>query len=85
MLSKQSIRGNVKMYLDNAPISKDEVVALSENWSEREEMLFRKMLKQGGKFGIKGKKFYIIPEEKITRSDGEEDGGIIQLPGDTFI
>ena len=47
-------------------------------------MLFRKMLKQGGKFGIQGKKFYIIPEEKLIRNDGEEDGGIIQLPGDVF-
>ena len=84
MLSKQSIRGNTKMYLDNKELSKEEVVSLSESWSEREEMLFRKMLKQGGKFGIQGKKFYIIPEEKLIRNDGEEDGGIIQLPGDVF-
>ena len=84
MLSKQSIRGNTKMYLDNKELSKEEVVSLSESWSEREEMLFRKMLKQGGKFGIQGKKFYIIPEERIIRNDGDEDGGIIQLPGDVF-
>ena len=84
MLSKQSIRGKVQLFLDGKPLSKEEAVALSENWSEREEMLFRKMLKQGGKFGIQGKKFYIIPEEKLIRNDGEEDGGIIQLPGDVF-
>ncbi len=85
MLTKQSIRGQVKIYMDGILADKDTIVNLSKNWSEREEMLFRKMLKQGGKFGIQGTKFHIIVEEKLLRNDGEEDAGIIQLPGDTFI
>jgi len=85
MLTKQSIRGKVKVYINNQLADKDTIVSLSENWTEREEMLFRKMLKQGGKFGIQGIKFHIIAEEKLLRNDGEEDEGIIQLPGDTFI
>ena len=43
MLSKQSIRGNVKIYIEQELATKQEVLQLSENWSEKEETLFRKI------------------------------------------
>jgi hypothetical protein len=79
MLSKKSIRSDVKIYIDSQLVNKDYIINLSEKWSEKEEIIFRKLLKQGGNFAIQGKKFYIIPEEKFFRNDGKEDE-IINLP-----
>lgn len=82
MLSKQSIRGKVEVLHEGRKLKKEEIIALSENWTEIQENFFRKMLKQGGKFSIKGYKFHIIPEEQLLTSRGEKDTGIITLPGD---
>lgn len=82
MLSKQSIRGKVEIYHEGVKLTKDDIIKLSEEWSEVQENFFRKMLKQGGKFSIKGYKFFIKPEDQILTSRGEKDGGIITLPGD---
>jgi hypothetical protein len=79
MLSKKSIRSDVKIYVDSQLVNKDYIINLSEKWSENEEIIFRKLLKQGGNFTIQGKKFYIVPEEKFFRNDGKEDE-IIHLP-----
>ena len=70
MLSKQSIRGNVKIYIEQELATKQEVLALSENWTEKEETLFRKMLKQGGQFRIQGVKFNISAKEVLFDSKG---------------
>ena len=50
MLKKQSIRSNQTIFINknDRPASKDEILALSEFWTDREEGLFRKLLKQGG-------------------------------------
>jgi hypothetical protein len=82
MLSKQSIRGKVEIYHEEKKLTKDDIVELSKEWTEIQENFFRKMLKQGGTFSIKGYKFYIKPEDQILTSKGEKDGGVIQLPGD---
>ncbi len=82
MLSKQSIRGKVEIYHEGEKLTKDAIIRLSEEWTEVQQNFFRKMLKQGGKFSIKGYKFYIIPEEQLLTSRGEKDAGIITLPGD---
>ena len=44
MLKKQSIRSNQKIFINKnkRPASKDEVIALSEFWTDKEEGLFRK-------------------------------------------
>lgn len=73
MLSKQSIRGNVQVFIDNELATKDQLINLSKFWSDNEEILFRKMLKQGGKFKIQGKKFQVIPEEQLLNSRGNTD------------
>ncbi len=82
MLSKQSIRGKVEVLHEGRKLEKEEIIKLSESWSEVQQNFFRKMLKQGGKFSIKGFKFHIIPEELLLTSKGEKDAGIITLPGD---
>lgn len=80
-LKKQTLRKGTLVYVNEVLAEKDELISLSEGWSEREEMLFRKMLKQGGKFSIRGSKFHITKEEQVTNSKGEKDGGIVQIPG----
>ena len=51
-LKKQSIRGLENIQLNGEPTTKDELIALSEHWSENEELTVRKILKQGGKCKI---------------------------------
>jgi hypothetical protein len=48
-LKKQSIRGLEDILLNGEPTTKEELIALSEHWSENEEQTVRKILKQGGK------------------------------------
>ena len=65
MLNKQSIRGKVQIYMDKVLISDKEVIIKeSENWTELQESLFRKMLQQGGNFSIENRKYRIIPPIK---------------------
>ncbi len=65
-LKKQSIRSNQKIFIkDNQiPSEKEEILLLSEGWTETQEILFRKMLKQGGTFKVAGVKFKIILDER---------------------
>jgi len=48
-LKKQSIRGLEDILLNGEPTTKEELITLSEMWSENEEQTVRKILKQGGK------------------------------------
>ena len=67
-LKKQSIRSTQKIYLNNDPkrASKEEIITLSENWTEREEILFRKILQQGGSVTIQGNHLRVVRQEKIV-------------------
>lgn len=71
MLTKQSIRSNIQILANGEPISKDDLIAMSENWSEKEETLFRKMIKQGGVFKIQETKFNTSVPDKIYNNKGE--------------
>ena len=51
-LKKQSIRGLENIKLNGEPTTKEKLIALSEHWSENEELTVRKVLKQGGKCKI---------------------------------
>ena len=51
-LKKQSIRGLENIKLNGEPTTKEELITLSESWSENEELTVRKVLKQGGKCKI---------------------------------
>tara|TARA_B100002019_G_scaffold261933_1_gene249053 strand:+ start:675 stop:941 length:267 start_codon:yes stop_codon:yes gene_type:complete len=82
-LSKQSIRKNMNIIVDGREISKEELILISEGWSENQEIFFRKMLKQGGHFRLKGLKFEIdIDYNPKMRSDGLTDEGVRQIPGE---
>jgi len=61
MLAKQSIRGKVRIYMDTLLIeNKEVIIEKSKNWSESQEILFKKMLQQGGNFSIEDHKFRIV-------------------------
>ena len=67
MLAKQSIRGKVQIYMDTLLIEDKEVIIKeSENWTESQEILFKKMLQQGGSFSIGDHKFRIVVPIKIN-------------------
>ena len=71
MIKKQTLRKGVVVTSEGELLSKEEIISLSENWNENQEMFFRKMLKQGGKFSIKGRKFYITVPDLIYNNKGE--------------
>ena len=68
-LKKQYIRSNQKIYINKSKLlaTKDEILALSEFWTEKEEGLFRKILKQGGSVKIQGTHFDVVTEQKQHR------------------
>lgn len=77
-LSKQSIRKGINILVNEDIISKEELILISESWDERQERFFRKMLKQGGKFSIKGVRYQIEIKE---RADLDSNGNRpINLP-----
>lgn len=83
-LKKQSIRQGVYVLIDGVKASKEDLITLSETWTEKKEVFFRKMLQQGGKFKMDGKNFLVKIRENIKmRSDSSIDGGIKQIPGDS--
>ncbi len=75
-ISKQSIRAGVSIFSAGEKLDKDTVIFKSENWSDKEVTFFKKMLKQGGRFSIKGEKFYITVPEQIYNNKGEVEGVI---------
>jgi len=80
-LKPQSIRKGVKILIDGEEASKEVVITISYTWSESQTTFFKKMLKQGGEFKIKGLKYRITPKPKIVNSKGVKDGGVIIVPG----
>ena len=82
-LKKQSIRKNISILVNNEKITKEELITLSEEWSEIQESFFKKMVKQGGKFKVNGVNFSIkLKVKDDLRSDGTKDGGIVKTPGE---
>ncbi len=75
-ISKQSIRAGVSIFSAGQKLDKDTVIFKSEKWSDKEITFFKKMLKQGGRFSIKGEKFYITVPEQIYNNKGEVEGVI---------
>jgi hypothetical protein len=70
-LTKQSIRRGVTINDKTKNLTKDEIITLSEKWTEKEIIFFKKMLKQGGYFNIQGNKFHITVPELIYNSKGD--------------
>lgn len=82
-LTKQSLRKGVHVLVNEKLATKEELIEMSQDWSEKREVFFRKMLQQGGKFKFDGIQFEIKIRERILNSIGELDGGIVQIPGDS--
>ena len=70
-LTKQSIRRGVTINDRTKNLTKDEIITLSEKWTEKEIIFFKKMLKQGGYFNIQENKFHITVPELIYNSKGD--------------
>jgi len=75
-ISPQSIRKGIIIKFDGEVVDKQTVISTSESWNENHQILFKKLLKQGGSFKINGIAVAVIPEEKTFNSRGESDGGI---------
>ena len=73
-ISKQSIRTGVTIYNSGEKLDKDQIISMSEKWSDKEIAFFKKMLKQGGRFNIQETKFYITVPEQIYNNKGEVEG-----------
>ena len=73
-LTKQAIRRGVTIFCRNKILTKDETITLSQKWTEKELNLFKKMLRQGGRFSIQGTKFSITVPEQIYNNKGEVEG-----------
>jgi len=78
MLSKQSIRKGMVIKCNNIKLTKDEIIDISKKWSERQETLFRLMLRTGGDLTIKGDKFEIKIPESMYNSKGEIESALYE-------
>jgi hypothetical protein len=82
-LKKQSIRKNMHIIVDGEELAKDDLIALSEEWTEVQENFFRKMLKQGGHFRLQGHKFIVSLEQRSDLdSKGNKPVNIPPIPGE---
>ena len=71
MLSKQSIRKEMTIYLNGEVLEKDDMIEIPKEFNEQEELHFRKMMKQGGSIKIQGNKYLIKRKEyKFRNSKG---------------
>ena len=82
-LKKQSIRKNQTILANDKPISKDELIAESENWSEIQENFFKKMIKQGGTFNVNKVKYKVtIADRDDLDSKGNKPVNMPPVPGE---
>ena len=71
MLTKQAIRSKLKILVNCKSVTKDELLTISEEWNDNQEIFFRKMLQQGGEFTLKGIDYRVIAPDPIRNSLGE--------------
>jgi hypothetical protein len=80
-LKSQSIRKSVTIFLNGREVEKQEVLELSKEWNEKQENLFKRLLKNDGEMTIKGTIIKTVLQEKIVNSLGEKDPKHIVMPG----
>jgi hypothetical protein len=80
-LKPQSIRKSVTIFLNGREVEKQEVLELSKEWNEKQENLFKRLLKNEGEMTIKGIVVKTVLQEKIVNSFGEKDPKHIIMPG----
>jgi hypothetical protein len=79
MISPQSIRKGITIKFNNVEVDKATIIKASEEWKENHEILFKKLLKQGGSFKINGILVSVKPTDKTLTSRGEQDGGVLKV------
>ena len=72
----------------NSCFIKQMIIQKSNNYNlpvyiycQKQEILFKKFLKQGGKCKIQGLKVEVIPQHEVLTSKGEKPSGKIVAPG----
>tara|TARA_R110000765_G_scaffold395358_1_gene489088 strand:- start:22 stop:270 length:249 start_codon:yes stop_codon:yes gene_type:complete len=71
MITRQAIRKGVVVKHNGKVLTKDEIIFMGKDWSEHTENFFRKMLRQGGRFTLKGDNFVIASPEQLLNSKGD--------------
>lgn len=64
-LRKQSIRRVEEVTIDGNKTTKEELISLSENWAEKETIIFKKILAQGGTCRIQERTYRVDKPEPI--------------------
>ena len=64
-LKKQTIRGLESIRLNGEVTTKEELITLSESWSENEEITVRKILQQGGKCKVGSDTISVVRQDPI--------------------
>jgi hypothetical protein len=82
MISKQSIRKGIIVKFDGVEVDKTTIIDASEGWNPNHEILFKKLLKQGGSLKIKGVFVEVKSLEKTLNSRGEMNTNL--PPSDPF-
>jgi hypothetical protein len=80
-ISPQSIRKGTTITFDGVLVDKHQIIEISQSWDDNQQILFKKMLKQGGKFRINGIVIDTKPTEILLTSRGEKDIKPIVAPG----
>lgn len=82
-LKKQSIRSNQTILANDKPITKEQLITESENWSEAQEKFFKKMIKQGGTFIVNKTKYKVtLAERNDLDSKGNKPVNLPLSPGE---
>lgn len=76
MITKQAIRKGVIIECNGKILTKDDIIAMGEKWTETQENFFRKMLRQGGNFTLLENKFRISVPELIYNSKGDVEASL---------
>lgn len=76
-----SVKKTSKIYVEGKLVTRETVVALSEDWTERDITLFKKIVKQGGRCRLQGLNYIIVPGEGVTTSKGFRDEGAAPIHG----
>jgi len=80
-LTPQSIRKGIQIKFNGNIVDKDVILETSKNWTEKQISIFKKFLKQGGKFKIQNIRIEITPPDQILTSKGEKPSGKMIAPG----
>ena len=81
-IKKVSVTKTSRFVIDGeGVVSRERIVEMSHNWTERDIILFKKIAKQGGTCSLQGVEYTVTPGERITTSKGWADGGTPVMPG----